>query len=45
MRARAPVPGESEALRMATVTGTKDTLDELIEGNEIVLIDFWAQTS
>lgn len=28
---------------MATVTGTKDNLDELIEGNDIVIIDFWAE--
>jgi thioredoxin 1 len=28
---------------MATETGTKENLDKLIEGNEIVLIDFWAE--
>jgi thioredoxin 1 len=28
---------------MSTVTGTKDNLEELIDGNPIVFIDFWAE--
>jgi thioredoxin 1 len=28
---------------MATETGTQDNLDKLIEGNDIVIIDFWAE--
>ncbi len=27
---------------MATVTMTKDNLEELVSGNDIVLVDFWA---
>ena len=28
---------------MATVTGTKENLESLIEGHDMVLIDFWAE--
>ena len=28
---------------MATIDGTKENFDGLIEGNDIVLIDFWAE--
>ncbi|MGW2627947.1 thioredoxin [Streptomyces chattanoogensis] len=40
---RTTTPDRKQEARMSTVELTKDNFDEIVSGNDFVLIDFWAE--